>query len=90
MALNPWAGIAYPFCPPSRTCTCSQHPVSTSTSVADRAGKADLHTVGPVVAVPVHLTHGVLSSRVSRIVHDIEDSAHLLLDLRERGDGQTV
>jgi biopolymer transport protein ExbB len=42
---------------------------------------------GLAVAVPVHLIHGVLSSRVSRIVNDIEDLAHLLLDLRERRDG---
>jgi biopolymer transport protein ExbB len=38
------------------------------------------------VAVPVHLIHGVLSSRVTRIVNDIEDLAHLLLDLREGRD----
>jgi len=44
---------------------------------------------GLAVAVPVHLIHGVLSSRVSRIVNDIEDLAHLLLDLRERRDDQT-
>lgn len=42
---------------------------------------------GLAVAVPVHLIHGMLSSRVSRIVNDIEDLAHLLLDLRERRNG---
>jgi biopolymer transport protein ExbB len=42
---------------------------------------------GLAVAVPAHLIHGVLSSRVSRIINDIEDLAHLLLDLRERQDG---
>ena len=44
---------------------------------------------GLAVAVPVHLIHGVLSSRVSRIVNDIEDLAHLLLDLRERRETGT-
>jgi biopolymer transport protein ExbB len=45
---------------------------------------------GLAVAVPLHLIHGVLSSRVSRIVNDIEDLAHLLLDLREGRDGKAV
>jgi len=39
---------------------------------------------GLAVAVPVHLIHGLLSSRVGRIASDIEDLAHLLLELRER------
>ena len=39
---------------------------------------------GLAVAVPVHLVHGVLSSRVSRIASDLEDLAHLLLEVRER------
>lgn len=39
---------------------------------------------GLAVAVPVHLIHGLLASRVSRITSDIEDLAHLLLELRER------
>ena len=38
---------------------------------------------GLAVAVPVHLIHGLLSSRVGRIASDIEDLANLLLDLRE-------
>lgn len=41
---------------------------------------------GLAVAVPVHLLHGLLSSRVNRIASDIEDLAHLLLDLREQQD----
>jgi hypothetical protein len=36
--------------------------------------------------VPVHLVHGLLSSRVSRIASDVEDLAHLLLELREGED----
>lgn len=39
---------------------------------------------GLAVAVPVHLIHGLLSSRVGRIASDIEDLAYLLLDIRER------
>ncbi len=41
---------------------------------------------GLAVAVPVHLVHGLLSSRVSRIASEVEDLAHLLLELRERED----
>jgi biopolymer transport protein ExbB len=39
---------------------------------------------GLAVAVPVHLVHGLLSSRVSRISAEIVSLAHLLLELRER------
>jgi len=38
---------------------------------------------GLAVAVPVHLVHGLLASRVSRIAGDMEELAHLLLELRE-------
>jgi biopolymer transport protein ExbB len=43
---------------------------------------------GLAVAVPVHLILGLLSSRVSRIASDIEELAHLLLELREREDAE--
>jgi len=39
---------------------------------------------GLAVAVPVHLAHSLLSSWVSRIASEVEDLAHLLLELRER------
>lgn len=39
---------------------------------------------GLMVAVPVHLLHGLLASRVERIAAEIEDLAHLLLELREQ------
>jgi biopolymer transport protein ExbB len=39
---------------------------------------------GLVVAVPVHLLHGLLTSRVERIAAEIEDLAHLLVELREQ------
>jgi biopolymer transport protein ExbB len=38
---------------------------------------------GLMVAVPVHLLHHLLASRVARIAGEIEDLAHLLLELRE-------
>ncbi|MEM7482933.1 MAG: MotA/TolQ/ExbB proton channel family protein [Acidobacteriota bacterium] len=37
---------------------------------------------GLAVAVPVHLVHGLLASRVDRMAHEMEDLGHLLLDLR--------
>lgn len=39
---------------------------------------------GLVVAIPVHMLHGLLQGRVGRIAADIEQLAHTLLDLRER------
>jgi biopolymer transport protein ExbB len=39
---------------------------------------------GLLVAVPVHMLHGLLQSRIGRIAAEIEDLAHMLLDLRER------
>ncbi len=41
---------------------------------------------GLMVAVPVHLLHGLLASRVERIASEIEDLAHLLLELREQAE----
>lgn len=53
--------------------------------VAQGIEKALITTAaGLVVAVPVHLVHGLLSSWVSRLASDVETLAHLLLELRER------